>query len=84
MAEVDYLKGEFHVLKKHLDYRFDELHKDLEECKTQHCAKDESQDQRIEKLEKRKKFNLAASAGGGIVGGFIAMATKLLWPGGGS
>ena len=83
MAEIDYLKGAFEAQKEHIDYRFDELHKDLNECKTQHCARDEAQDQCIKKLEKRKKINLAASAGGGVIGGFIAMASKMFWPGGG-
>ena len=85
MGEIGaYLQGLFEAQKGHIDYRFGELKEDI--AKLEVCTKEKNteQNRRLEKLEKRKKLNLAASAGGGIVGGFIAMATKLLWPGGGS
>ncbi len=34
-------------------------------------------DGRFKTIEKRKWWNVAASAGGGIAGGFLAMITKL-------
>lgn len=48
--ELDYLKGLFEGQKEFISYRFDELHKDLEERK----KKDEEQDERIEDLEQGK------------------------------
>jgi len=82
MAEIDHLKGLFESQKEHLDYRFDELHKDLDECKGKHCARDKVQDERITKLEGQKKVNYGVSAIGGVIGGIITMGSKILWPGG--
>lgn len=55
------------------------LFENLQEIKAQKGCQIEMCENRFKAIEKKKWWNAVASAGGGIIGGFIAMITKALW-----
>ena len=70
---LDCLKGEFKIQKEFLEYRFDELHKDMETFRGDQKEVNGKQDEKIQKLENQKWWNRGASAVGGVVGGVLTV-----------
>jgi len=68
MNDLDCLKGMFKEQRVHIDYRFDELHKDIGEIR----IVNKEQDEKIQALRNRKWRDRIYATLGGVVGGYLA------------
>lgn len=73
--DLSCLRGMFKEQKEFIGYRFDELHKDLDEQKKEQKEINSRQDEAIEVLKDRKWRDRTYSALGGVVGGYLAFLT---------
>jgi len=68
-GQDEYLRGLFEAQKIHIDYRFDELARDLKECNTCHTEVEKTLAGEIKDLKNTKRKQYIISGLGGVFGG---------------